>query len=418
MSERSRGRPVAAPGSGEPETSPGPPFLANVCVLLVARLAGAEAVTSKLSGGGVPLRLYWRSPLLQPAEALLMDSSHGRRPSASASQGLVAFVDLNVTLIPSGCAEGSGCGRRRRLPRVEARFGALVRWSPSGIDEGAYAPEGASTPADRRRGLTMGSEYVRQARRLSRKGLIKYGETVGVDVAEMESGPTAALLATSLQLPNLAAAVNVAKEKEEQAPTTVLVQLRHPELGGEHGAFSIVGDHGDIDAERGDIGELATNMLLANLMDEESKKKGILSTTTSTNTRNDGCDDDQENRVREAFKRWWFDASTFVPVVDAANEPRGVNQALTEEKEVEHQREAIAHPFVAPPLTGTGKDGVRDRRGAKVFHMTVPAAAAEGKIASTVSRSLAPTKKRLVGWTERAERRTKKGKGKITIGKG
>ena len=52
MSERSRGRPVAAPGSGEPETSPGPPFLANVCVLLVARLAGAEAVTSKLSGGG------------------------------------------------------------------------------------------------------------------------------------------------------------------------------------------------------------------------------------------------------------------------------------------------------------------------------------------------------------------------------
>ena len=92
MSERSRGRPVAAPGSGEPETSPGPPFLANVCVLLVARLAGAEAVTSKLSGGGVPLRLYWRSPLLQPAEALLMDSSHGRRPSASASQGLVAFV--------------------------------------------------------------------------------------------------------------------------------------------------------------------------------------------------------------------------------------------------------------------------------------------------------------------------------------
>ena len=131
------------------------------------------------------------------------------------------------------CAEGSGCGRRRRLPRVEARFGALVRWSPPGIDEGAYAPEGASTPADRRRGLTMGSEYVRQARRLSRKGLIKYGETVGVDVAEMESGPTAALLATSLQLPNLAAAVNVAKEKEEQAPTTVLVQLRHPELGGE-----------------------------------------------------------------------------------------------------------------------------------------------------------------------------------------
>ena len=93
MSERSRGRPVAAPGSGEPETSPGPPFLANVCVLLVARLAGAEAVTSNLSGGGVPLRLYWRSPLLQPAEALLMDSSHGRRPSASASQGLVAFVD-------------------------------------------------------------------------------------------------------------------------------------------------------------------------------------------------------------------------------------------------------------------------------------------------------------------------------------